>query len=56
MEITACRDPRDNKLLELAVSGSASDIVTGDADLLVLHPFRGIDILAVSAFLLKWTT
>jgi putative PIN family toxin of toxin-antitoxin system len=49
--ITACRDPRDNKILELAVDGAASAIVTGDADLLVLHPFRGISILSPSDFL-----
>jgi uncharacterized protein len=55
VEIIDCRDPQDNKILELAVSGNASDIVSGDADLLVLNPFRGIDILTVDAFLLKWT-
>src|SRR5438093_13378347 len=35
-EITACRDAKDNKFLELAVSGKASHIITGDPDLLVL--------------------
>ena len=39
VEIRACRDPKDDKFLELAVSGQATHIVTGDADLLVLHPF-----------------
>jgi len=48
--ITACRDPKDDKFLELAVSGSATYLVTGDADLLVLHPFRGISILTPSDF------
>lgn len=42
--IHACRDPRDDKFLEVAVNGGASCIVTGDDDLLVLHPFRGVDI------------
>ncbi len=37
--ITDCRDPKDNKFLELAVDGNAKYIVTGDKDLLVLHPF-----------------
>lgn len=43
--IRACRDPKDDKFLELAVSGNADVIVTGDKDLLALHPFRGIAIL-----------
>ena len=36
--VTSCRDPKDNKFLEVAVNGAASAIITGDADLLVLHP------------------
>lgn len=40
--ITACRDADDDKFLELAVSGHATYIVTGDADLLALNPFRSI--------------
>lgn len=49
--ITDCRDPKDNKFLELAVSGKASHIISGDADLLILHPFRGIAIVTPQAFL-----
>jgi uncharacterized protein len=49
--IADCRDPRDNKFLELAVSGGATHIVTGDRDLLVLHPFRGVMVLSPSSFL-----
>jgi uncharacterized protein len=49
--VTDCRDPRDNKFLELAVSGQATHIVTGDLDLLVLHPFRGITVILPNAFL-----
>jgi putative PIN family toxin of toxin-antitoxin system len=49
--ITACRDAKDNKFLELAVSGGASQIVSGDEDLLVLHPFRGIAVLTPQASL-----
>ena len=40
-EIEACRDPKDDKFLELAVSGQVRCIVSSDEDLLVLHPFRG---------------
>jgi putative PIN family toxin of toxin-antitoxin system len=49
--IRECRDPKDDKFLELAVSGAASCLVTGDKDLLVLNPFRGIPILTPSQFL-----
>ncbi|HET7115247.1 MAG TPA: putative toxin-antitoxin system toxin component, PIN family [Hanamia sp.] len=49
--ITKCRDPKDDKFLELAVSVNASCIITGDKDLLVLHPFRNIPILTAVDFL-----
>lgn len=49
--VNACRDPKDDKYLELAVSGKAKCIVTGDRDLLVLHPFREIPIITVVEFL-----
>ena len=49
--ITDCRDARDNKFLELAVGGNADCIVSGDSDLLVLNPFRGIPILTPREFL-----
>jgi len=52
-QINECRDPKDNKYLELAVSGSSECIVTGDDDLLVLNPWRGIEILTVQEFLAK---
>ena len=42
--ITACRDPKDNKFLEAVVASRAVILVTGDQDLLSLHPFQGIDI------------
>jgi putative PIN family toxin of toxin-antitoxin system len=43
--LSACRDPKDDKFLALALTGHAHFILTGDEDLLTLHPFRGIDIL-----------
>jgi len=49
--ITDCRDPKDHKFLELAVSGKADYIVTGDKDLLVLNPYRSILILTPEDFL-----
>jgi putative PIN family toxin of toxin-antitoxin system len=53
VRITACRDPKDDKFLELAVSGRATCIISGDSDLLVLSPFQGIPILTPQAFLEK---
>lgn len=51
ISITECRDPKDNKFLELAVASKASCIITGDKDLLVLNPFRAIPILNASDFI-----
>src|SRR5581483_1975485 len=47
--IAACRDPTDGKFPELAVNGRADLIVTGDADLLALNPFRSIPIVTPTA-------
>ena len=49
--IDECRDPKDNKYLELAISGHAESLITGDEDLLVLNPFRNIKIITVLEFL-----
>lgn len=49
--IAACRDPKDNKFLELAVAGRADVIVTGDEDLKVLNPFEEIPIIQPANFL-----
>ena len=38
--VQACRDPKDDKFLEIAVNGGADVIVSGDPDLLALHPFQ----------------
>ena len=46
-----CADPKDNKFLELACDASAMLIVTGDDDLLRLHPWRGVRIVAPATFL-----
>ena len=49
--ITACRDPKDDKFLSLAVCAKATCVLTGDNDLLDLNPFRNIPILSPSEFL-----
>lgn len=48
--IVACRDPTDDKFLEVAVNSRADMIVSGDADLLALHPFRNIPIVTPADF------
>ncbi len=48
--IVACRDPKDDKFLELAWAAKAAAILSRDDDLLALHPFRGIDILTPQSF------
>ena len=49
--IQVFRNMKDNIFLELVVSGNASQIITGDGDLLSLNPFRGISILSPQKFL-----
>jgi len=44
-KIMGCRDPNDDKFLETAVYGDAKCLITGDDDLLCMHPFQGIPIL-----------
>jgi putative PIN family toxin of toxin-antitoxin system len=51
--VRACRDPRDDKFLEVAVNGRADLIVTGDRDLLELDPFMGIGILTPAVYLAR---
>lgn len=52
--INACRDPRDNKFLELAIGGKATFIISGDKDLLTLDPFRGVRIVSPAKFLSRF--
>ena len=49
--VQACRDPKDDKFLELAINGRADLIVTGDRDLLELSPFRDIPIITPADYL-----
>jgi len=51
-----CRDPKDDKFLELAVCSNVSFLVTGDKDLLALNPFQGISILTPAQFLAALTS
>ncbi len=49
--INVCRDPKDDMFLELAVSGNANLIISGDKDLIELNPFRGIQIISPKEFI-----
>jgi len=51
--VFACRDPKDDKFLAVALAGQADYIVSGDADLLVLSPFKGIPVLRPAEFLAR---
>jgi len=44
--VRECRDPKDDKFLEVALNGKADLILIGDADLLAMNPWRGIAILS----------
>ncbi|HTR67008.1 MAG TPA: putative toxin-antitoxin system toxin component, PIN family [Terriglobales bacterium] len=46
-----CRDPRDDKFLEVALNGKADFILTGDADLLAIHPWQGVEIVNPAEYL-----
>lgn len=50
-EIRLCRDAKDDKFLELTVSGGAAYLISGDKDLRSLHPFRGTAIVTAAEFL-----
>ncbi len=49
--VRACRNPRDDKFLELAMGGAADLLITGDNDLLALHPFGNLAIVSPADFL-----
>ena len=53
--VQASRDPDDDHVLGCALAASAKVIVTGDKDLLSLHPFRSIAIVTPAGFLaMEW--
>lgn len=50
-QVQVCRDEKDNFLLSLAVDGTATHLLTGDKDLLVLNPFGEVQILSIKEYL-----
>lgn len=51
IRISDCRDPNDNRFLEVLVAGEGNLLITGDSDLLELHPYEGRPILTPAQFL-----
>ena len=51
--VKACRDPKDDKFLDVAINGDAGTLVTGDKDLLELNPFRGVKIMPPNQYLVE---
>jgi len=49
--VRECRDPDDDRFLEVALNGRANVLLTGDRDLLSLHPWRGVAILSPRDYL-----
>lgn len=49
--VIACRDPKDDKFLSLAVAGKADCIIAGDSDLLDMIAYEGIPIYRATGFL-----
>ncbi|MDO4683470.1 MAG: putative toxin-antitoxin system toxin component, PIN family [Lautropia sp.] len=49
--VQVCRDPKDDKFLDLALAGQARYLLTGDHDLLVLNPFHSIRIITPADWL-----
>lgn len=49
-QISICRDPKDNIVLECALAGKSDFIVTGDKDLLSLKKLKSISIIPPKEF------
>lgn len=49
--VNKCRDPKDDKFLEVALNGRSDVIITGDEDLLSLNPWRGIAIVRPAQYI-----
>jgi putative PIN family toxin of toxin-antitoxin system len=50
-QVFACRDPKDNKFLSLAITGKADCIIAGDKDLLDMIAYEDIPIYRATDFL-----
>ena len=50
-QLAICRDPRDDRFLEVALAGKATHLITGDRDLLALDHLHDTGITTPAAFL-----
>lgn len=53
IRVAICRDEDDNRVIETAIIGRASHIITGDKDLLVLSKYKQIVIVKPFDFIEK---
>ena len=49
-QVQLCRDPKDDKFIDLALNGEASHLITGDNDLLVLQSIQNISVINPRTF------
>jgi putative PIN family toxin of toxin-antitoxin system len=49
-QVQLCRDPKDDKFIDLALNGEASHLITGDSDLLVLNPIQNTSVIKLRTF------
>lgn len=49
-QVQLCRDPKDDKFIDLAMNGDASYLFTGDNDLLVLNPIANTSVINPRTF------
>jgi putative PIN family toxin of toxin-antitoxin system len=49
-QVQLCRDPKDDKFIDLALNGEASHLITGDSDLLVLNPIQNTLVIKPRTF------
>jgi uncharacterized protein len=48
--VQLCRDPKDDKFIDLAINGKASHLISGDSYLLILHPIQNISVINPRSF------
>ncbi len=49
--VADCRDPKDDKFLDVALAGEADYLISGDLDLVSMNPYRSIPIITPAEFL-----
>ena len=51
--VNDCRDVKDNRFLALALAAEVTAIISSDDDLLVLNPYRGIEVVEIADFAVR---